>query len=325
MIYQDKIFKKISIDDPLAEEIINSDIFKRLKYLYNHSLSYFLWPRGNELTRYEHSIGVYLILRLLQASREEQIAGLLHDVSHTAFSHVADFAFGDPQKQDFQDSIHQQILQESLIPALLQKYGLSLNKILQEKKFTLLDRPLPFLCADRVDYFLRVALNYGELESGNISKLLTALRVADGRMVLTDSRIACWIAKKFLWANKNIWAKPETVAIFYLMGRAVKLAYDKKIISQADLFTTDKEFNDKMREIKDPEIKSLVVQVKPSIKAREDRENYDLRVYYKIRYLDPEVMVGKAIQPLSVIDKKYKKELDLYLTKYTGEYFLKIY
>ena len=40
---------------------------------------------------FEHSLGVYLLLRRLGADRREQVAGLLHDISHTAFSHAVDF------------------------------------------------------------------------------------------------------------------------------------------------------------------------------------------------------------------------------------------
>lgn len=36
-----------------------------------------------------------LLNRQLDASMEEQIVALLHDVSHTAFSHVIDYVFDD--------------------------------------------------------------------------------------------------------------------------------------------------------------------------------------------------------------------------------------
>ncbi|KAG2387733.1 hypothetical protein C9374_001327 [Naegleria lovaniensis] len=44
------------------------------------------------VTRLEHSIGVMLLIRKLKPlDLEQQLAGLLHDISHTAFSHVIDY------------------------------------------------------------------------------------------------------------------------------------------------------------------------------------------------------------------------------------------
>jgi len=52
----------------------------------------------NPTTRFDHSVGVMLLIRKLGAGSspasallKEQVAALLHDVSHTAFSHVIDY------------------------------------------------------------------------------------------------------------------------------------------------------------------------------------------------------------------------------------------
>lgn len=55
---------------------------------------------------YDHSMGVFVILRARGAPLEEQIAGLLHDVSHTAFSHVGDWVYGkENQDKDYQNDV----------------------------------------------------------------------------------------------------------------------------------------------------------------------------------------------------------------------------
>lgn len=46
------------------------------------------------MTRYEHSVGAMLLLRTAGAPLEAQAAALLHDVAHTALSHVADCVYG---------------------------------------------------------------------------------------------------------------------------------------------------------------------------------------------------------------------------------------
>ncbi len=324
MIYHDKIFGLTEITEPVIVDLIRSKIFQRLKKLYNHSMSFFIWPEGNELTRYEHSIGVYLILRMMGADIKEQIAGLLHDVSHTAFSHVADFAFGDPRQQTYQDSIHRTIVSKSKIPEILKKYNYRVSDILDEKKLTLLDRPLPNLCADRVDYFLRVALNYGELESGNIKELLSSLRVYQGKMVLDDKSIARWIARKFMWANEHIWASPESIFVCHMMGQAIKIAFQKREISEEDLFLTDARFLKKLKAINDPEVQEKLSLLKPDLKIKRTKKGYDFRGFYKVRYLDPELLIDNRIVRLSVIDKSFKNRLNNFLKKNTGECYLKV-
>ena len=51
------------------------------------------------ITRYEHSVGVMLLARRVGGGLREQVAALLHDVSHTAFSHVIDHVFHDQARR----------------------------------------------------------------------------------------------------------------------------------------------------------------------------------------------------------------------------------
>lgn len=62
-----------------------------------------------------------LLLRKLGASLNEQIAGLLHDASHTAFSHTADWVLGHKETEDYQDIHHERILRRFGIPAISSK------------------------------------------------------------------------------------------------------------------------------------------------------------------------------------------------------------
>ena len=99
-------------------------------------------------------MGVMLLLHKLGASVEEQVAGLLHDVPHTAFSHVIDFVFRT-EKHNFHELHHERVIMGSEIQGILDKHGFDVKRILDEHKFPLLEKDLPDLCADRVDYTLR--------------------------------------------------------------------------------------------------------------------------------------------------------------------------
>ncbi len=79
----DKVYGKEKIKEPVLIELINSDSIQRLK-----GISQFGMPDEyyhlKTFSRKEHSIGVLILLRRMRANLEEQVAGLLHDVSHTA-------------------------------------------------------------------------------------------------------------------------------------------------------------------------------------------------------------------------------------------------
>ena len=111
----------VEVEEPVILELIESPIFQRLKAIHQYGVSYYTTHR-EEYTRYEHSLGVFAILRAKNASLEEQIAGLLHDVSHTVFSHVGDWIFGkNEQDKDYQNSIHQHFLEKSGLAQILRK------------------------------------------------------------------------------------------------------------------------------------------------------------------------------------------------------------
>src|SRR3989344_8664366 len=95
---KDSVYGDEEIKEEVLIELINSKPFQRLKGISQQGMPRELWFTHVN-SRYEHSIGVLIILRRLNAGLEAQVAGLLHDVSHTAFSHVVDWVFGDPLKE----------------------------------------------------------------------------------------------------------------------------------------------------------------------------------------------------------------------------------
>jgi HD superfamily phosphohydrolase len=144
------IFGSTEVEDPLVEEILYSKIMKRLKKINQSGVSSYFGFSPDFFSRYSHSIGVFHLLKKVNASRKERIAGLLHDVSHTVFSHSGDYLFlKDHRKEGYQDSIHKWFLEKFCIGKILNKYDLNIDEILPENKdFTALEQPLPDMCAD---------------------------------------------------------------------------------------------------------------------------------------------------------------------------------
>ena len=87
MEYVDSVYGMIQIDDPAVRALIASPSLQRLKEIDQAGFLTPFRPEEDKITRFEHSVGVYVLLKLYGASLEEQVSGLIHDVSHTAFSH----------------------------------------------------------------------------------------------------------------------------------------------------------------------------------------------------------------------------------------------
>jgi hypothetical protein len=108
MKINDKIYEKVEIEEPVLLELLKSSSVLRLKNISQFGVPDKYYHFKN-YSRYEHSIGVMILLRKLGATLEEQIAGLLHDVSVLAFSHVIDWVFANGRDgvEDYHDSIHE--------------------------------------------------------------------------------------------------------------------------------------------------------------------------------------------------------------------------
>src|ERR1700748_2023492 len=123
----DEIYGTFTITEPLLEELINTKAFQRLRKIHQGGAGYLI-ADGRDGNRFDHSVGVMRLIQLLGGTLDEQIAGLLHDISHTAFSHVVDqvvFNEGETFHEEYKDWI----LNTSGIPGLLEKHQFDPDRI----------------------------------------------------------------------------------------------------------------------------------------------------------------------------------------------------
>ena len=73
-------------------------------------------------TRFEHSLGVYALLKKYRASRAEQIAGLLHDVSHSLFT-CWGYIWTQGWRIPWQDLDHDNFLIQSGLAKVVKAHG----------------------------------------------------------------------------------------------------------------------------------------------------------------------------------------------------------
>ncbi|MEI6243151.1 MAG: HD domain-containing protein [Chlamydiota bacterium] len=240
MQYSDRIYGSFDITSPVLIELIESPSMQRLKKIDQSGYSAPFYPNTFH-SRFEHSMGVLYLLQRYNAPLEEQIAGLLHDVSHSAFSHTIDFLIGSEEKQNYQDDIFKEFIHRTEIPAILQKHQIPIDYILHEKNFPLQETPLPSLCADRIDYSLRSAIMFREITLTDIELILNKLQVHDQKWVFANKEIAFFYAYLFSFLNNTYYSSLTSAIMFQTTKDFLHYSLEKKYIVFQDLYTSDEE------------------------------------------------------------------------------------
>ena len=104
-------------------------------------------------SRLDHSVGVALIIWNFTKDKTQTIAGLLHDVSTTVFSHVSDFRKGDALTQtSTEEPTTPMILSDSALCKLLESDGIEPKDVVDYHIYPIADNEIPSLSADRLEY-----------------------------------------------------------------------------------------------------------------------------------------------------------------------------
>ena len=310
MRYNDSIYGMVEIQEPMLQDLIESHAMQRLKGISQHGVTALIGITP-PFTRFDHSVGTMLLVRRLGASLDEQIAALLHDVSHTAFSHVIDFVFNDHSAQSYHEEKKEEFVAGSDIPEILGKYDRDWVEFMDEDKFGILEQASPALCADRLDYFLR-DLEFLGLASGNeIRAAVESLVVKDGKITVNNPDTARWMAYTFIETDRASWSSFREVGLYQLTAEAIKIASKLGYIDENDLWGSDKVLWEKLLSAEHPDVREYVNLITPGTRFTWDDENPVFRVATKIRSIDPPVSSGNDVKPLSELDKtfgRYRKE-----------------
>ena len=244
MIIKDKLLGDIKIENQIIIDLIQSPQMQRLKHISLGSY-YPAYPDvAHKANRFEHSIGVYFLLNKFNASLEEQIAGLIHDVSHSAFSHTIDYILNEDKnlsyQQIHQDNIHNKFILNSDIFNILKKNKINIDLVLNGD-FKLLDNEYPNLCADRIDNGIRGALNVENYDYKNISKIIDGLTIYNNFFVFTNTESAQLFYDLFQYGNEYYWANEKSAVMFFLNKQLFKYALKKGYLIKEDFY----KYNDK--------------------------------------------------------------------------------
>ena len=317
MLYTDPIYGSVEIAEPVFLDLINADAITRLHDVLQHGVSALVGVT-RETSRFEHSMGVMILVRMLGGSTSEQIAALLHDVSHTAFSHVIDYVFGSHDTQGYHEEHKFEYLSRTDIPSVLSKYNLDWMDFTVEEDFPLLEQDLPKLCADRLDYFLRDARDLGVATDDDVSLCLNSLKNFNGRIVVDNLDAARWLGYTFIKADQNSWANFREVGLYELAARAIRRGLEIGVITDLDLWGTDRPVWAKLTKSSDSYLQYNLKLVNADTRFVWDEENPDFRILTKLRSVDPDVLTNGDIISLSDHDPEFAQYRINYLADNSG-------
>lgn len=112
-----------------------------------------LYKNRFKYSRFEHSIGVALIVWNWTKDKIQTLSALLHDIATPAFSHVQEFRKGDALTQSENESRTENIIRaDKKLCMLLERDDIKIESVCDYHIYPVADNKLPGLCADRLEY-----------------------------------------------------------------------------------------------------------------------------------------------------------------------------
>lgn len=323
MRYHDPVYREAEVAEPVLTDLMGSAAMGRLRGILQHGITGLL-GLTSRTTRFDHSVGVMLLVRRLGAPLAEQIAALLHDVSHTAFSHVIDYVVDGHDRQSYHEEKKEEYMAGTDLPAILGRHGYDWRNLLHEEQYPLLEQPSPALCADRLDYFLRDSKGLGLSTPDQIQNAIDHLVVHDNRIAVDDVAAARWLAYTYIAADQASWANFREVGLYELAARAIKTGLAVGVINESDFWSTDEALWAKLNAENDPALRSQLKLVSLHTGFVWDDVAPTFRVSTKLRTLDPDVLVANQVQPLSALDPEFARYRAHYLNSKRGQWPVRV-
>ena len=323
MHFHDGIYGNYKINEAVLCDLINSNAMQRLRGIMQHGITGLIGITS-PVTRFDHSVGTMILVDMLGGSLIEKIAALLHDVSHTAFSHVIDYVYINHQSQSYHDEAKESFLVQTDIPMILDKYGLSWKDFLDETQYPLLEQPAPRLCADRLDYFFHDSYDLGLADASELQVALEHLIVVDGRIVTNSLESAKWLAYTYIAADDASWANFREVGLYEVTALAIRRGIEIGLIEGRDIWGTDSPLWYKMQNSQDTKLQSFIRLISANTTFVWDEDNPTFRVGTKLRTIDPDVLVSGELVPLSKLDNRFANHRQSYLLKKQGMWPMRV-
>ena len=194
-------------------------------------------------SRFDHSVGVALIVWNFTHDKKQTIAALLHDVSTRAFSHVTDFRNGDALTQESSEDINANLIDSNAsLAVLLKRDGLTASDVDDYHRYPVADNSCPGLNADRLEYmYPSGAALCGEWTISQVRENYSHICVlvneqGQSELGFDDEEAALTYTKKFTSIALLLQHNEDKIAM-QLLADVVSRAVSCKFITEDDLFS----------------------------------------------------------------------------------------
>ena len=273
-------------------------------------------------TRYEHSIGVALIVWNFTKDKKQTIAGLYHDIATPAFSHVVDYIHGDYETQESTEEYTEKIIKKSKeIMNLLDRDSISIEEIRDYHLYPIADNNSPRLSADRLEYTLSnglVTQDAFSLEAiDRIYKDLNILKNEDGEDEIGFKNLK--IAEEYIERATKLWhlfsGNNENGIIMQFWTDILSKMTKEKYITEEDLYKySEQEIVEKIKNCPDKKISKAFEIFSNSEKIErsetEVKDKYCISVKTKKRYTNPLVQINGTAIRIYIASEKGKRIIE---------------
>lgn len=299
--YEDPLYGTVKFPEEFTR-IIEYPAIQRLNAVHQNGAAFLTNP-DMDTSRFEHSLGVAFLCSRLGASDEEVVAALVHDVGHTAFSHVVDHVF-ERTEQDFHEDEVGRIVTRYDLDEHLERAGFDAETVLDMDGFPILEQPLPGICADRLDYQLRDVYKYGLIGRDTVEDILAGITLEAGRPVATDRHTARTLVDVSLLLQRQVFFHDRHEAANLVLADLLETALEREVLTVDDLFQTDQAVLDTLRT--DPEFAEPLDALGREFSIHRDPVQPTVSISRKRRSMNPHVAgTGQRISELdSTVEHK---------------------
>lgn len=331
MTNTEKLRKIYSLELPdFLIKAAETDAMRRLKDVgMNCGCEYTSFPRFagiEKYSRFDHSLGVALIVWSFTHDKAQTLAGLFHDVSTPTFAHVIDFLRGDHLVQEATEAGTEDIIAASDdLQGILRKIGLETRDVSDYHRYPVADNNSPRLSADRLEYSLGNMLNYGirslDATAGYYNDLtLTENEDGETEIAFTTLSAAAGFAEAALECSK-IYVSDEDRYAMQALAELVGSAVKDGVLTDEDLNGTEPALIAKLKA--DSEYakrwSGFCAMSEMAVSERQYENGAWRKIFAKKRCIDPLVA---GLGRVSQLDAEFGARLHAFMNQ-TQDYWIK--